>query len=129
LGELAANAARRAEAAERARGEIADEQAALRRVATLVAQGPPAHEVFARVAAEAGSLLDVHGIRIGRYEGEAELVHVAEWSQPGHDPPPYDRAKLEGTSVASEVLHTGRAARIDNYEEVAARAASLGARI
>jgi hypothetical protein len=93
------------------------------------AQGPPAHEVFARVAAEAGSLLDVHGIRIGRYEGEAELVHVAEGSQPGHDPPPYDRAKLEGTSVASEVLHTGRAARIDNYEEVAARAASLGARI
>jgi signal transduction histidine kinase len=123
LGELAAHAARRAEAAERARGEIADEQAALRRVATLVARGVPAHELFAAVAAEAGILLDVHGIRIARYEDETELVHVAEWSKPGYDPPAYDRAKLEGTSVSAEVLRTGRGARIDNYEDIAVRAA------
>jgi signal transduction histidine kinase len=123
LGELAAHAARRAEAAERARGEIADAQAALRRVATLVAQGAPAHELFAAVAAEAGILLDVHGIRIARYENETQLVHVAEWSRPGYDPPAYDRATLEGTSVSAEVLRTGRAARIDNYEDIAVRAA------
>ena len=123
LGELAADAARRAEAAERARREIADAQAALRRVATLVARGAPAHELFAAVAAEAGILLDVHGIRIARYEDEAELVHVAEWSKPGYDPPAYDRAKLEGTSVSAEVLRTGRAARIDNYEDIPVRAA------
>jgi signal transduction histidine kinase len=122
LGELAAHAARRAEAAERARGEIADVQAALRRVATLVARGAPAHELFAAVAAEAGILLDVHGIRIARYEGETELVHVAEWSKPGYEPPAYDRAKLEGTSVSAEVLRTGRAARIDDYEDIAVRA-------
>ena len=42
LGELAAQAARHAEAAEQARAQIADEQAALRRVATLVARGAPA---------------------------------------------------------------------------------------
>jgi signal transduction histidine kinase len=123
LGELAAHGARRAEAAERARGEISDEQAALRRVATLVARSAPANELFAAVAAEAGILLDVHGIRIARYEGETDLVHVAEWSKPGYDPPAYDRAKLEGTSVAAEVLRTGRAARIDNYEDIAVRAA------
>ena len=123
LGQLAAHAGRRAEAAERARGEIADEQAALRRVATLVARGAPAHELFAAVAAEAGALLDVDGIRIARYEGEAELVHVSEWSKPEYDFPPYDRAKLEGTSVSAEVLRTGRAARIDNYEDIAERAA------
>ncbi len=81
LGELATHAARRAERAERARREIADEQAALRRVATLVARGAPANEVFDAVAAEAGRLLDVHGIRIARYEDETELVHVAEWSK------------------------------------------------
>ena len=123
LGELAAHAARRAEAAEQARGEIADEQAALRRVATLVARGAPAHELFAAVAAEAGILLDVHGLRIARYEDESELVHVAEWSKPGHDAPTYDRAKLKGTSVSAEVLRTGRAARIDNYEGITVRAA------
>jgi signal transduction histidine kinase len=124
LGELAAHAARRAEGAERARGEIADEQSALRRVATLVARGAPAPELFAAVAAEAGTLLDVHGTRIARYEGETELVHVAEWSKPGYDPlPAYERAPLEGTSVSGEVLRTGRAARIDNYRDIAARGA------
>ena len=123
LGELAAQAARRAAAAERARGVIADEQAALRRVATLVARGAAAHEIFAAVAAEAGMLLDVHGIRIARYEDETELVHVTEWSRPGHDPPIYDRASLDGTSVAAEVLRTGHAARIDDYARVAEKAA------
>jgi signal transduction histidine kinase len=123
LGELAAHSAHRARAAERAHAEIADEQAALRRVATLVAKGAPAHELFAAVAAEAGNLLDVHGIRIARYEDETELVHVAEWSKPGCAPPAYDRAKLEGTSVSAEVLRTGHAVRIDNYEDIAGRAA------
>jgi signal transduction histidine kinase len=122
LGELAAHAARRAGAAERARRQIADEQAALRRVATLVAGGAPANEVFAAVAAEAGQLLDVHGTRIARYEDETDLVHVAEWSKAGHNPPAYDRARLEGRSVSAEVLRTGRAARIDNYEDIAMRA-------
>jgi signal transduction histidine kinase len=123
LGELAAHATRRAEAAERARGEIADAQVALRRVATLVARGAPAPELFAAVAAEAGILLDVHGIRIARYEDETQLVHVAEWSKPGYDPPAYDRAELEGPSVSAEVLRTGCAARIDDYEDIAVRAA------
>jgi PAS domain S-box-containing protein len=42
---------------------LADQQAALRRVATLVARGAPASELFAAVAAEAGQLLDdVHGV-------------------------------------------------------------------
>jgi signal transduction histidine kinase len=123
LGQLAAHAGRRAEAAERARGVIADEQAALRHVATLVARSAPAHELFGAVAAEAGALLDVDGVRIARYEGETELVHVSEWSKPGYDFPPYDRAKLEGTSVSAEVLRTGRAARIDNYEDISERSA------
>jgi signal transduction histidine kinase len=123
LGVLAAHAAGRAAAAERARGEIADEQAALRRMATLVARGAAAGELFAAVAAEAGDLLDVDGIRIARYEDETELVHVAEWSKPGDArPAAYDRAKLEGTSVSAEVLGTGRAARIDNYQDIPVRA-------
>jgi signal transduction histidine kinase len=122
LGEIAAHAARRARAAERAHADIADEQAALRRVATLVAKGAPADELFAAVAAEAGNLLDVHGIRIARYEDATELAHVAEWSKPGCAPAPYDRAKIEGTSVSGQVLSTGRAARIDNYEDISVRA-------
>jgi signal transduction histidine kinase len=122
LGELAAHTTRRAQAAERARGKVADEQAALRRVATLVARSVPPDELFAAVAAEAGRLLYVHGIRIARYEDHTELVHLAEWSTLGHDPPAYGRAEITGTSVSAEVLRTGRAARIDHYEDVAVRA-------
>jgi signal transduction histidine kinase len=123
LGVLAGHVVRRTAAAERARGEIADEQAALRRVATLVARGAPAGDLFAAVAAEAGDLLDVDGIRIARYEDETELVHVAEWSKPGHAPAStYDRARLEGPSVSAEVLSRAHAVRIDNYQDIAAKA-------
>ena len=94
LGELADRSARRAEAAEHARGLVADEQAALRRVATLVATGATPDALFTGVAHEVGILFRVHGVRIARYDGD-ELVHVAEWIAPGRQTPtPYDRAPL-----------------------------------
>ena len=123
IGQLAAHAARRARVSEAARTELAEEQAALRRVATLVAQGVPAQELLAAVAEEVGTLLDVDGTRIARYEGEDELVHATGWSKSGFEPPAFDRAKLEGTSVSAEVRRTGRVARIDDYEHIEARAA------
>ena len=49
-------------------GRLADEQAALRRVATLVARGVPAVEVFATVAEEVGRLLGTDGAGIVRYQ-------------------------------------------------------------
>jgi signal transduction histidine kinase len=101
---------------------LADEQAALRRVATLVAEAVPAHELLAAVAAEAGTLLEVDATRVARFEDDQDLVELGGWSKPGYDPPHFGRAKLEGTSVAAEVLRTGRVARIDNYEDVEARA-------
>ena len=122
LGELGDRNARRAEAAEHARGLVADEQAALRRVATLVATGATPDRLFTGVAQEVGLLFRVHGVRIARYDGD-ELVHVAEWIGPGRQTPtPYDRAALEPASVSAEVLRTGRGARIDDYQRVEDRA-------
>ena len=86
LGELGDRNARRAEAAEHARGLVADEQAALRRVATLVATGATPDRLFTGVAHEVGMLFRVHGVRIARYDGD-ELVHVAEWISPGRQTP------------------------------------------
>src|SRR5215210_3962615 len=118
IGELAAYAGRRADVTELARSELAGEQAALRRVATLVARGASPDEVFAAVAAEVVQLLGVDGARVVRYAGDEEVVQLAGWSAPGYDAPALGRAKLEPTSLAGEVFRTGRAARIDDYDAV-----------
>src|SRR5580693_9174005 len=48
--------------------KVAGEQAALRRVATLVAQATPPEAVFAAVTAEAGRLLTVDAALLSRYD-------------------------------------------------------------
>jgi hypothetical protein len=47
---------------------IADEQAALRRVAVLVAQAAPPDQVFTAVTEEAGRLLGVAHASMSRYD-------------------------------------------------------------
>jgi GAF domain-containing protein len=60
-------------------GVLAEEQAALRRVATLVARGAAPEEVFAAVTEEIGRLLPVDGAGMGRYEPDGTLTFVASW--------------------------------------------------
>jgi signal transduction histidine kinase len=117
IGELAAGAGRRAATSELARSELADEQAALRRVATLVAEGVAAPRLLVAVAEEAGTLLDVDGAWIEFYEGE-DVVTVAEWSRPGKEPPTFDRARVEEAPVAAAVRRSGRVVRIDDLEDI-----------
>lgn len=64
IGELASQNRRHRAKAE----ELASEQAALRRVATLVAKGVSEGKVFAAVAKEVGSLADAGAAQIFRYE-------------------------------------------------------------
>ena len=49
---------------------FAEEQAALRRVATLVARGAPPAEVFAAITEEAGRLLHADHATTGRYDAD-----------------------------------------------------------
>src|SRR4030081_589463 len=56
---------------------LADEQAALRRVATLVAQGVSATEVFDAVAAEMCELLGADSTHLLRYESDGTATVVA----------------------------------------------------
>jgi hypothetical protein len=58
---------------------LAEEQAALRRVATLVARGTAPEEVFAAVVDEVGQLLPVQSSGMGRYESDESLTFVATW--------------------------------------------------
>ena len=118
IGQLAAYAGRRADVSEVARSELVQEHASLRRVATLVARGGPPGEVFAAVAEEVGMLLEVDGACVVRHDGGDDITQLACWAAPGYAMNPSGRQKLERTSVCSEVLRTGRAARIDDYASV-----------
>src|SRR5438093_2401748 len=103
---------------------LAEEQAALRRVATLVASAAQPKQVFQMVAEEAGQLLEARTAATVRFEQDSAVV-VGSWSDgegagievgtlvPYSDPgSPVYRASHEG-------------GRIDDYEELAGEAARL----
>jgi len=102
---------------------LADEQAALRRVATLVARGEPPRGVFAAVAQEAGRLLPADLTLIGRYE-EGTVTGVGGWNATGEPVPTRDRVSLGGQNVTEMVRATGRPARLDSYADATGDAAA-----
>jgi GAF domain-containing protein len=96
-------------------GRLAAEQAALRRLATLVARSVPQDEVFAAVAREVGRLLPVDFAIMGRYEDDGTITCVASWGAPAARFPVGSRSKLEGENLVTIVLETGRPARVDDF--------------
>jgi len=125
IGQLGANAVRRAKRSEGARTAIAAEQAALRRVATLVARGVPASDVFAAVAAESGQLLGVHSTHMARFDADGGAIGVSSWSPSGTHMRPGRRIPLDDTSVTGLVLRSGHPARVDDYEGASADVAAM----
>jgi signal transduction histidine kinase len=112
--ELAATALANAQAREELRGS-AEEQAALRRVATLVARAAPPAEVLTAVTEEAGRLLGTDYAFLSRYDPDGMRTVVASWSSTGAALPVGTRVRLGGRNVPTFVFQTGRAARIDDY--------------
>ena len=128
--ELLATAISNAEARADA-SRLAEEQAALRRVATLVAHGSSPSEVAVAVAKEVAGLLGVENMRMVRYETDATVTVVAEWGEPDAAFPVGSRLPLGGKNIASQVLATGRPARIEYANAtggVGAYARSMGSR-
>ena len=112
--ELVATAIANAES-RAALAELAEAQAALRRVATLVARGTRPEEVFAAVANEVAQLLSVDVANVIRSEPDDTVTLVAS---AGERIPVGSRWPIEETTLAPVVLKTGRPARVDNYAEV-----------
>jgi PAS domain S-box-containing protein len=77
---------------------LAGEQAALRRVATLVARGVPAAEVFSSVAEEVERLLDAQATTIGRREPDGTMVIVASSGTASDELPAGSRLKPESSA-------------------------------
>jgi GAF domain-containing protein len=126
--ELAATAIANAQARVELRG-FADEQAALLRVATLVAEAAPREEVFAAVTEEAGRLLHADYATLNRYDPDGAVTVVAPWSGTGAFHPAGSRWSIGGRNVNTVVLQTGRAARIDDYADASGPGAEDARRI
>ena len=110
--ERAREAQLRAEEAERAGEELhvlADEQAALRRVATLVARGGQTGEVLEAVTREVGLQCAADLARMERFEPDETVTAVAAWSRSGETHLAVGtRFALEGASIAAQVRESGR---------------------
>jgi GAF domain-containing protein len=106
----------------------ADEQAALRRVATLVARATSPAEVFAAVAAEIGRVLGVDFTVIGRYDPDGAATVVGTWTSTGVSvpTPPGGRVPLGGQNVTTQVFDTDRPARLDSYADASGAAGDIG---
>nr|AKG47135.1 putative sensor kinase [uncultured bacterium] len=92
---------------------LLEEQAALRRVATLVARGPSPTEVSTVVAEEVRRLPGVDDAAVCRYEPDGTSVLVVGLGDNLGRVPPGERSPIDEVSSTSEVWRTGRSARLD----------------
>jgi signal transduction histidine kinase len=110
---------------------LAGEQAALRRVATLVARGAETGEVFAAVAREVSGVMHLPVAAVQRYEDDGETTTVmAAWSDRPHPFQPGTRWPYHASGLGARVRQAGRAGRVVDYSRrrgaFAAKARELG---
>ena len=113
---------------------LAAEQAALRRLATLVARGVEPLEVFGAVADEMRRCVPADTAGLWRFETDREITIVAAAADPAALArwPVGTRTPVQGDTIATLVQRSGRPARIDSYDTVAgpiaARVRAVGVR-
>src|SRR5262245_5668649 len=129
LTELVATASPNAAAQDGLR-RLADEQAALHRVATLVAQGASTQEVCSAAVEEVVRVFDAPAVWLlrrepGQFASVVASQNVAEFL-------PGTRWPLDGPSITARVLETALPTRIDDYSElpgtIASEARAAGSR-
>ena len=102
---------------EAAQRGLAGEQAALRRVATLVASGGAPSRVFGQVTKEVARLLGMPGASVMRYDGARTATVVGGWSEDGTLALPLGSTfDLDGETTVGKVLRTGIPQRVDGYQ-------------
>ena len=127
---LAAVTAERTRADE-AQQELAAEQAALRRIATLVAAGATPDRVFEEVTAEAAQTLGASTASLARFDHADTVTFIGAWSETGTLAFPVGSCvTLEGAGVLAAVRQTGEQQRVERYDQlggpVAERMATFG---
>jgi signal transduction histidine kinase len=112
---------------------LLDEQAALRRVATLVAAAGDPARVFSTVTAEVGGLLGAQTANMVRYRHDGTADVIGGWNEAGVPSVPIGaRLDLDGETLAPKIYRSGGPERVDDYAgltgELAQRLQELGIR-
>ncbi|HEY6759964.1 MAG TPA: PAS domain S-box protein [Baekduia sp.] len=103
--------------AEADREQLTEEQSALRRVATLVAEGASPDMVLDAVAAEMERLLAADAVAVGRYESDEEVTVVAHRSPEPGLAPVGTRLNYEGHNISAAVRRTRRPVRLEGLDD------------
>src|SRR3954470_10377156 len=85
---------------------LVEEQAALRRVATLVASGAASAEVFSAVAQEGAQGMHLPTVTVFRYDRDGLMTVIATWSDRPYAFEPGTRWPLDGESTVARVRRT-----------------------
>jgi PAS domain S-box-containing protein len=112
-------------AAERRLRLVAAEQAALRRVATLVARGAIPQDVFDAVCEETGRLIEATNVNLAHFTPAGNNLTVASWSLHGNQVPQGTELPLGDETINAMVQRTKTPARLDSYDGVAGELAEL----
>jgi signal transduction histidine kinase len=94
---------------------LAEEQAALRRVATLVARGAPQAEVFDAVTGEVGWLVGADEAVLRRCETDGTALTVSSWGRAGGSLAVGTRFLIEPGTASWLILQSGRPGRVDSF--------------
>ena len=111
-------------------GQLAKEQRALRRVATLVASEASPERVFMAVSEESARVLEVNASAVFRFEGDDTATVVGR-----HDRNNVgafalgERISVDESMTIGRVLYTGAPARIDDYSSLPGEIPQLMMRI
>jgi len=112
LGSAIANAESR-EALER----MAEEQAALRRVATLAARGVLPAEIFSAVSREVAKLFGTDSAYVGRFDPDGLGIVAVGVANSDPETTVGMRWELDDSMSTAKVFRTGRSARVDGADQ------------
>jgi len=104
---------------------LADEQAALRRVATLVAQGAESGEIFDAVCEETGRLIGATNVNLAHFTAEGQNLTMSGWSIRSNHVPAGTLLPLDGDSIDAIILRTSAPAWVESYQGATGKLAAM----
>jgi signal transduction histidine kinase len=93
-------------------------EAALRRVATLVARAAPPQAVFDAVCEETGRLIGATTVNLAHFTADNHNLTISGWSMRGVHVPTGTCLPLDGHTINALVQRTRAPGRVDSYERV-----------